>query len=222
MGFLICAPLQTNKQAETGGKATGRNSALSVISTGAAEELFPAETAFQEETNYHISVCWEAWGTQKQAELVGKRRKVRKSKLLSIGERFVWASQPVRYYLRVSQRPKNLVSREIRLFSGMSCLPRSCAQETRSFQKARCEALVGVSALPQLCPLWAVCPNPTCCPCYTQHEAPSLSLQPNTRGLLQGNQRFCCFWCLSVSSSWCCTAPYLRCFQPNEVMVKIV
>lgn len=87
----------------------GAHSALSVISTDAAEELFPAENAFLMATNYHMSVCWEVWGIQKQAELVGKRRKERKSKLLSVGVQFVWASQPVRYSLRVPQRPENVV-----------------------------------------------------------------------------------------------------------------
>lgn len=106
MDFLRRAPLQMNKQAETGGEKLRGRVLPSVISTDAAEELFPNETVFQTETNYHMSVCWEVQGIQKQVELVGKRRKVRKSKLLSVEEWFAWVSQPVRYVLHVPQRPK--------------------------------------------------------------------------------------------------------------------
>lgn len=94
MEFLRCAPLKPNKQAETGGKYVGARSALSVTSD-AAEEIFPAKTTFQKATNYHMSIFWEVQGIQKWAELVGKRRNVRK--LLMVGTWFVRASQPVRY-----------------------------------------------------------------------------------------------------------------------------
>lgn len=88
----------------------GAHSALSVISTDEAEELFPAENAFLKERTCHMGVWWEVRVIQKQGELVGERRKVRKSKLLSVGAWFAWASQPVRYSLHVPQRQKKKCS----------------------------------------------------------------------------------------------------------------
>jgi len=121
---------QTSRQKPGEGEDVGACSARLVISTDATEELFPAENTFLKETNYHKSDCWKSGGIQKHVELVGKRRKARKSKLLSVGERFVWASQPARCSLCVPQKPKKVVSRESRLSSGISCFPRSCAQKT--------------------------------------------------------------------------------------------
>lgn len=52
----------------------GAHSALSVISTDEAEELFPAENAFLRERTCHMGVWWEVRVIQKQGELVGERR----------------------------------------------------------------------------------------------------------------------------------------------------
>lgn len=67
---------------------------------------------------------------------MGKRSRVRKSKLLSVGARFVWASQAVRYSFHAPPRLKTAAGREIRLSSEITCFPHSCAHKTLSFQKA--------------------------------------------------------------------------------------
>lgn len=46
MEFLRCAPLQTNKQAETWGEVLWAYSALPVTSADAAADLFGVENAF--------------------------------------------------------------------------------------------------------------------------------------------------------------------------------
>lgn len=119
----------------------------------------PSWKYFSKGNNYHMSVCWEIWGIQKQEEVVGRRSKVRKSRLLSVGARFVRVSQAVRCCFYVPLRPKAAASREIRLSSEVTCFPDSRAHKTLSFQKGWWEGLIGVSTLPQPCSLWVVWPS---------------------------------------------------------------
>lgn len=117
---------------------------------------------------------------------MGKRSKVRKSKLLSAGAMFVGASQALRYCFYVPLRPKIVAGREIRLSPEVTCFPHSCAPKTSSFQKAWWEGLINVSTLLQLCSLSGVA-KPTCCPCSTQYKAPLL-LYSQMKIFLQRNQ----------------------------------
>lgn len=97
-------------------------------------------------------------------------------------EQFVWASQLVRYTSHVPQRPKNVVGREIRLSSGISCFPHSCAWKSWSFQKSVMwtfnRSVHIISALSSLSRV----PTPTMLPLLHEAQSPICSSTAKHRG----------------------------------------